>query len=146
MSKRVNLPISAVLVLRDHQHQLSSSGSEGWHTNSPKISIMSRFLISSYVFSCVHCFMSSSHIRLGLICWSALLFAIDQRSLPGNYTWWAVQYADFTWIGVARSIGVSRYICLEPMLNAARASRLARITRKWSDQGFHRLKVKKRLQ
>ena len=39
---------------------------------------LSKFLISSYVFSCIHSLISSSHIRLGLPC------AVFASSLPSK--------------------------------------------------------------
>ena len=50
-----------------HHHQLSSSGTEGWHAAVQALQRCrpwAKFLISSYVFSCVHSLISSSHIRL----------------------------------------------------------------------------------
>jgi len=69
------------LPTNNYHHQLSSSGSEGWHIPVQTLHwhrSWASLLKSSKVFSCVHCLMSSSHIHLGLPC------AVVASNLPSN--------------------------------------------------------------
>ena len=46
------------------------------------------------------------------ISWSAQRFAIDRRSLPGNYTLWAVQYGRFLLRDAVLSMMYAVVVCL----------------------------------
>ena len=73
-----------------HHHQLSSSCSEGWHATLQALHwhLSSASILTSSQVSCfVHCFISSSRIRRGLLC------VVVASSLPSN-TWSASSRLD----------------------------------------------------